>query len=113
MLAIMMGVAAGLLSSVMGVGGGVIIVPALIFLFGFSVSTAAGTSLAVIIPTAIMGVLRHQLMGNVQWQAAIMLALGGIVGAYIGPWALTVFPELWLRRGFAVLLVYTAYRMVR
>ncbi len=108
-----MGVMAGLLSSVMGVGGGVIIVPALVFLFGFSMSTAAGTSLAVIIPTAVMGVFRHHMAGNVQWRAAILLALGGIAGAYVGPWLLTVLPETWLKRAFAILLVYTAYRMVR
>lgn len=112
MAMIVIGLAAGVLSSMLGVGGGVIIVPALMILLRFSMTTAIGTSLAIIVPTAIMGALRHRSMGNIDWAAALLVTIGGLMGAWVGPALLPYIPVDWLKRGFAAVLIYTAYRMI-
>lgn len=78
------GLLAGLLSGLFGVGGGTVIVPLLVMFLTFNQRLAAGTSLAAIVPTAAVGVISYALNGSVDWLAAILLAIGGIVGTQIG-----------------------------
>ncbi|MDJ0664109.1 MAG: sulfite exporter TauE/SafE family protein [Acidimicrobiia bacterium] len=109
---LVLGVVVGVIASTLGVGGGVVFVPALVVFFGFSQYTAQGTSLAVIVPTAIVGALAHGRRGRVDWRVAGLIASGGVVGGIAGSTlALSIDPEL-LRRLFAVLLVVVAVRLI-
>lgn len=78
------GLFTGVLSGIFGVGGGIIMIPALVLLFSFSQTMAQGISLAVIIPVSISGALIHNRNGNVRWNIAFWLGIGGVVGALIG-----------------------------
>ena len=94
------GLAAGLLSGLFGVGGGTVIVPMLVLLLGFDQRLAAGTSLAAIVPTASVGVVSYAVHGSVAWIPALILAAGAVVGAQIGSWLLARIPQNALRWGF-------------
>lgn len=94
------GLAAGLLSGLFGVGGGTVIVPLLVLILGFDQRLAAGTSLAAIVPTATVGVISYAATGSVAWIPALILAAGAVVGAQIGTWLLPRLPITVLRWGF-------------
>ena len=78
------GVAVGVLSALFGVGGGLIMVPFIVLVLDRSQHLAEGTSLVVIVPTAIAGVIAHWRNGFVSLREALLLALGGVVGGYLG-----------------------------
>lgn len=99
------GLAAGLLSGLFGVGGGTVIVPMLVLLLRFDQRLAAGTSLAAIVPTATVGVVSYSVHGSVAWIPAVILAAGAVVGAQIGTWLLARLPQNALRWGFVGFLV--------
>jgi uncharacterized membrane protein YfcA len=106
-----LGFAAGLLAGLMGVGGGIITVPALTVLAGFPLVVAKGTSLAVIVPSAIVGTMRNRAKSNVDLRAALTVGIAGIATAYIASKiSLDLDPDLSARL-FAALLVVTALRM--
>lgn len=108
-----LGLAAGVLSALMGVGGGVIMVPAMVILFGFTQHVAEGTSLLIIIPTAAVGAARHSRHGYTDWKLGLVLGGGGIAGAWLGASvALGLHSEL-LQRLFAVFLLLTAFKLRR
>lgn len=102
---VVIGLLAGLLSGLFGVGGGTVIVPLLLLLCGFDARLAAGTSLAAIVATSIVGVISYALVGSVSWLAALLLALGAVVGAQLGTWLLPRLPLLVLQWGFVGFLV--------
>jgi len=99
------GLAAGLLSGLFGVGGGTVIVPMLVLLLRFDQRLAAGTSLAAIVPTASVGVISYAVHGSVAWIPALILAVGAVIGAQIGSWLLARIPQNALRWGFVGFLV--------
>ena len=106
-----LGLGTGILASTLGIGGGIIFVPSLVVFFGFEQHVAQGTSLAVILPTAIVGAYLHARRGRVDWRVAALVAAGGVVGGLAGAAAaLALDPDL-LRRLFAALLVVIAVRM--
>lgn len=105
LLHLVIGLGAGLLSGMFGVGGGVVLVPALVLLLGYGQRLAAGTSLAAIVPTATVGVISYALAGDVHWIAALILAAGAVVGAQIGTWLLPRVPVRALQIGFAVFMI--------
>jgi uncharacterized membrane protein YfcA len=108
---IVLGLFAGAIAASLGLGGGVIFVPALVVLFGFEQHIAQGTSLAVIFPTAIVATIAHTRRGNVRWRLAIPIGMAGIVGAVIGAQiALRLDPDV-LRQMFGVFLMLLAVRM--
>lgn len=82
------GLVAGFLSGLFGVGGGILIVPALVFLIGMPQKISAGTSLAAIVPTSLVGVISYLLTNSVDWIMALLLALGSVIGAQIGTYLL-------------------------
>lgn len=96
LLSVAVGLACGVLSGLFGIGGGTIIVPALIWL-GLNQRQAAATSLAVIVPTSLAGVVSYAMEGNVDWASAVLLALGVVVGSQIGSLLLSRLPEAMLR----------------
>jgi uncharacterized protein len=109
----LLGIAAGALSAVMGVGGGVILVPALVLLFGFDQHLAEGTSLLVIVPTAMMGAWRHTRNGYTDWRVGLIAGAGGVVGGLAGAQAALAMDALWLQRLFAIFLIVIGLRMFR
>lgn len=109
------GLAAGLLSGMFGVGGGVIIVPALVFFFGMSQQSANGTSLiALLLPVGLLGVMEYYRSGNISSENiwfGLTIALGLFAGAFFGAQlAIEISSEL-LRKLFAVFLVFVAIRL--
>jgi uncharacterized membrane protein YfcA len=106
-----LGLIAGTIAAALGVGGGVIYVPALVVVFAFDQHIAQGTSLAVILPTAVVATAAHARLGNVQWRLTVPIALAGILGAFFGAWvAFELEPDL-LQRLFGIFLLITAGRM--
>lgn len=99
------GLLAGLLSGLFGVGGGTVIVPLLVLLLHFDQRLAAGTSLAAIVPTATVGVVSYAVSGSVAWIPAIVLAVGAVVGAQIGTRLLPRISQTALRWGFVGFLL--------
>ncbi len=102
---VFIGLLAGLLSGLFGVGGGTVIVPLLVLLCGFDQRRAAGTSLAAIVPTAIVGVVSYAVAGSVSWLAALLLAVGAVGGAQLGTWLLPRLPLRVLQWGFVGFLL--------
>ena len=86
-IAAFIGLVAGMTSGMFGVGGGIVMVPAMFYLLKVDIKTAIGTSLVVIIPTAIAGALKHQDLSHIDWRVAGSLAplavAGGFLGAYL------------------------------
>ncbi len=113
MYAIMgIGLLAGTLGGLLGVGGGIVIVPLIILLLDIPPKVAIGTSLATIIPTAIIASWRHHQLGHVDWRLAATMAAGSILGAFAGASLTAYVSAEWLKRGFAVFLIATAIRML-
>jgi uncharacterized membrane protein YfcA len=106
-LAVVLGVVAGVLAGLFGVGGGILFVPTLTWL-GLSQLHAEATSLLAIIPTVLVGVLRHHRYGNVRWRPAVVIGAASIGAAVGGAQVAESLPESTLRRLFAVLLLATA-----
>ncbi|GAA2886522.1 sulfite exporter TauE/SafE family protein [Microbacterium esteraromaticum] len=102
---VVIGLIAGLLSGLFGVGGGTVIVPLLVLLLSFDQRLSAGTSLAAIVPTASVGVISYALSGAVAWIPALILAAGAVVGAQIGSRLLPRVSQTALRWGFVAFLV--------
>src|SRR5262249_3528168 len=100
------GVAVGILSGLIGLGGGVFIIPILVYGFGLSQHKAQGTSLgALLAPIGLLAFIEYFKAGNVDIRAAILIAIGFMFGGFLGArWAQNI-PELALRRGFAVVLI--------
>lgn len=99
------GLAAGLAAGFFGVGGGILIVPALTFLAGFTQERAIGTSLAVLLPpVGLLAVMEYYRHGNVDLKAGILVAGGLILGAWLGSLEARKVPEVWLKVSFGVFL---------
>lgn len=111
-LTLLIGLVVGAFSGVVGIGGGILFVPALIWLLGMDQYKAQGTSLgALLAPVGILAFLEYYRNGQADLRVALLLALGFTVGAYFGAVVAIDIPELWLRRIFAVTLVAVGGRM--
>lgn len=108
---IVVGMLVGVLSGMFGIGGGTVIVPALVWL-GLSQRNAAATSTLAIVPTSISGVISYATGGHVDWLAAALLFCGMFIGGQIGSWLLSRLPELVLRWIFVVFLVFVVVDQV-
>lgn len=106
------GVLAGILSGLFGIGGGMLIVPALILLAHFHLKLAIGTSLgALLLPVGVLGAYTYQQNGNLDVRAALLLGVGLFFGAWGGARLAQVLPAVVLQRLFAVFLVLAAARL--
>ena len=112
-MALLVGAVAGVLSGLLGIGGGAIMVPAMTLLMGLSQHLAQGTSLLVIIPTAISGSITHFRMGNIRLETAAWLSIGGVVGAVAGAYLALASPDAILRLLFGCYLAFTGARMLQ
>ncbi len=107
LLAVVLGIAAGMLSGLFGIGGGILFVPTLVAL-SLSQLHAEATSLAAILPTVAAGVWRQQRYGNIRWRAALTVGVSSVAGVEGGVWVATSLPEATLRRLFAIIMILVA-----
>lgn len=106
MLFLMIGLAAGLSAGLFGVAGGVLIVPALTFLAGFTQERATGTSLAVLLPpVGILAVIEYYRHGEVDMKAGLIIAFGLVLGAWFGAMGAHKVSETWLKMAFGLFVV--------
>lgn len=108
----LLGVAAGVVAGLFGVGGGIIFVPTLTLIVGLGQLEAQATSLLAIIPVAMLGSWRQTRSGEVRWRAALVMGGVSVFAAVAGALIADAAPERALRIGFAVLLVATAAQLV-
>lgn len=112
MLYIIIGVGAGVLSGLFGIGGGVVIVPALLYVARMSQITATGTSLgALLLPVGALGAWEYYRTGDLDVRAALMIAVGLFFGAFFGAKLAHVLTAVQLKRAFALFLVLVAVRI--
>lgn len=108
----LIGLVGGVLSGLFGIGGGLVIVPALILLAGMTAKQAAGTSLAaLLLPVGILGAMEYWRAGHVNVQMALLVAVGLLVGAFIGARLAVGLPNELLQRAFGVFLLLVGLRL--
>ncbi len=113
LIIILVGIAAGMLGGLVGVGGGIIIVPALVYFIGFSQKTAQGTSLALILlPVGILGVLQYYKQGHVDFRVVGLLAIGFFIGSFFGSKIALSLSQDTVKKVFAVLMILIAIKML-
>jgi hypothetical protein len=113
-LYVIAGLAVGIMSSLFGVGGGVLLVPILALGFGFGQKSAQGMSLFIMLPIALAGAIRYKLNPDISINLSLcgIVALGGIAGAMIGTHLVFNIPEALLKRMFAVFIILTGIHMI-
>jgi uncharacterized protein len=111
-LVVLLGVAAGAVAGLFGVGGGIIFVPTLTLVIGLTQLEAEATSLLAIIPVAILGSWRQTRAGEVRWRDAAVMGVVSVGTAVAGAFIADAAPDRALRVGFAVLLLATAVQLV-
>lgn len=112
LLLLAIGLGAGVLSGIFGIGGGIVIVPALLYLAKMTPQQASGTSLgALLLPVGALGAWTYYKAGQMQWKASLLLAIGLFLGAWVGAQLATSLDATMLKRGFAVLLVGMAVKL--
>jgi uncharacterized membrane protein YfcA len=110
---ITIGLLAGVLSGFVGVGGGIVIVPGLVYMLGFSQHQAQGTSLFILsMPVVILATMNYWKSGNVNWKFGLIIAATFILGGYIGSkLALKISPGL-VKFLFGILMAYVSFRLI-
>jgi hypothetical protein len=103
---LLVGLLVGVFSGVVGIGGGILFVPALVWFAGMSQHKAQGTSLgALLAPVGIFAFLEYYRKGNADIRVALLLAVGFLIGGYFGAVGAQHIPDLWLKRIFAVTMI--------
>lgn len=112
-IVIIIGVAAGILGGLVGVGGGLVIVPGLVFFLGMSQHSAQGTSLGLImLPVGILGVLHYYKQGHVDFKIVALLAIGFLAGSYFGSKIALSLPQETIKKVFAIFMIVIAIKML-
>ena len=110
---IIIGLAAGMLSGLVGVGGGIIVVPALVFFLGFTQHQAQGTSLGLLLlPVGILAVLNYYQKGHIDVKVVGIMAVAFVLGGWLGSKLALSISEEAVKKVFAVILFYTAFKML-
>lgn len=113
LILIVAGLLAGIISGTLGVGGGILIVPALVFFLGFSQHEAQGTSLAFMLPPiGILAAMNYSKQGYVNWKYAIILSVVFVAGAYLGSLISVNLPDKVLKKVFGFFMLVVAVRMI-
>jgi len=113
LLYVLIGVATGILSGLLGIGGAVIVIPALVFIYGFSQQQAQGTTLALLLlPIGILAVLPYYQQGYVDLRVVALIAVGFFFGGYVGAKVATNLPSATLGKVFGVVLVILGLRFL-
>lgn len=112
-LLIIVGLAAGVLSGMVGVGGGIIVVPALVIFLGFSQHQAQGTSLGLLLlPVGILAVMNYYNKGYIDIKVVAIMSIAFIFGGWLGSKLSLSLPQDTVKKIFAIVLFYTAFRMM-
>ncbi len=107
------GLFSGILGGMVGIGGGIIIVPALIYFLGFSQLNAQGTSLALIMfPVGVLGVVNYYKKGHVDFNIVFILAAGFVIGSFLGSKFAMNIPQVFVKKFFAILMIAIAIKML-
>jgi len=110
---ILIGLSAGVVSGMLGVGGAIIIVPALVFFFSMTQHQAQGTSLAILLfPVGFLAFWNYYKQGHVNFKLALIVMLAFFAGGYLGSVLAVQIPERILRAGFGVLIIIVGFRMI-
>jgi uncharacterized protein len=110
---LLLGVISGMLSGLIGIGGGVIIVPALVFLFGFAQPQAQGTTIALLVPPiGLLAAWSYYKHGYVNLPVALLIAAGFIIGSILGAKFAIQIPTKMLGRIFGVVILFVAVKMI-
>lgn len=113
LLYVILGVFAGILGGMFGIGGGTILIPVLVYMFGLSQHQAQGTTLAVMVPPiGLFAAMRYYYSGNVKLGMAAYICIGFLFGGLIGAHFVQSIPELLLKRMFGVYLLAVAVNMI-
>ena len=113
LILIAIGVLAGMLSGFVGVGGGIIIVPALMWALGFTQHQATGTSLGVLLlPVGILAVWNFHRSGNLDWRAALVIGATFVVGAYFGSKLSLSLPPDTVKKVFGGVMIIAALKLI-
>lgn len=113
-VAALVGFVSGVTSGIFGVGGGIVMVPAMTLWLRQDIKAAIGTSLAVIVPAACMGVFKHWQFGHVQWKLALAMIPLALAGGYAGAWLAKITPSATLGRLFGGFLLFVGgYLLLR
>lgn len=110
-LLVVVGIGVGILSALLGVGGGILLVPFMVLVAGYDQHLAQGTSLAVIIPTAVVGALAHQKRGFVEVKMAAFMGIGGAAAVYAGSQIALATAAETLRLFFALVVIVLGLRL--
>lgn len=110
--AAMIGLLSGLTSGLFGVGGGIVMVPAMAFLLKLDFKVAIGTSLAVMVPSALMGAIKHYDLGHVNLKVALAIIPVALICSFGGAWLTQEIPNVALKRGFGGLLLLVGLRLL-
>ena len=109
--ALLIGLGAGLLAGMFGVGGGILIVPMLVMVAKFDQRFAHGTSLAAVFPIAVSNIFTYWAHGHIDWHLAFFLAIGAVCGAFLGTHLLQILNHRTLAVSFSLVMVFTAVRL--
>ena len=110
---LLIGLFSGMLSGLVGVGGGIVIVPALVFFLGFSQHQAQGTSLGLLLlPVGILAVMNYYNKGYIDMKVVGIMGISFILGGWIGSKLAVSLSEVVVKRMFAVILFYSAFKML-
>ena len=113
LILIVIGVLSGILAGIFGVGGAIIVIPALVFILGLSQHEAQGTSLAFMLPpVGILATWNYWKAGQVNWKIALVLSVTFVLGAYLGSRFSLNISDRSLRRAFGVLMIVMAIKMI-
>ncbi len=109
---LLVGVFVGVVSGMVGIGGGLLFLPIFVMFFGFSYHLAAGTTLALMVPPiGILAAYEYYKHGHVDIKVALLICIGFLIGGFFGAKLAQIIPGSILRKGFALLLAYTAIKM--
>lgn len=109
---VIIGLCAGMLSGLIGVGGGIIVVPALVYFLGFSQHEAQGTSLGLLLlPVGILAVMNYYNKGYIDVKVVAIMCLAFVVGGWLGSKLSLAVPEEVVKKIFGIILIYTAFKM--
>lgn len=113
LLLILAGIAAGVLSGLVGVGGGIVIVPALVLILGFSQKMAQGTSLGILLlPVGILGVMQYYKQGYVDIRVVLIISAAFLFGSYFGSKFALSLPQETIKKIFAVFMIIIAIKLL-
>lgn len=109
----LIGIVAGMLGGMAGLGGGIIIIPALVYFLGMSQFGAQGTSVAIMLPpVGILAAINYYKKGYIEWKYALIIAIFFIIGGYFGSKIVLHLPQNMVKKGFGIMLLLIAIKMI-